>query len=193
VAVRNPRLWGLFRAGMRRQFDTLAPSWDAMRLEGYLASHERALDAVEGTPRRILDLGTGTGAAAFVAAKRFPEAEVVGVDLSEQMLAEARGKTPPELAGRVRFERADGSRLPYPDASFDLVTLANMIPFFDELARVTAPGGTVAIAFSSGAETPIYVPLERVQAELQRRNFSHVTTFSAGPGQSLLARKDDET
>ena len=192
MAVRNPRLWGLFRAGMRRQFDTLAPSWDAMRLEGYLASHERALDAVEGTPRRILDLGTGTGAAAFVAAKRFPEAEVVGVDLSEQMLAEARGKTPPELAGRVRFERADGSRLPYPDASFDLVTLANMIPFFDELARVTAPGGSALFSFSSGPQTPIWVPPERLRAELGHRGFADFADFQAGPGTALLARKREQ-
>jgi demethylmenaquinone methyltransferase / 2-methoxy-6-polyprenyl-1,4-benzoquinol methylase len=192
VAVRNPRLWGLFRAGMRRQFDTLAPSWDAMRLEGYLASHERALDAVESTPRRILDLGTGTGAAAFVAAKRFPEAEVVGVDLSEQMLAEARGKTPPELAGRVRFERADGSRLPYPDASFDLVTLANMIPFFDELARVTAPGGSALFSFSSGPQTPIWVPPERLRAELGHRGFADFADFQAGPGTALLARKREQ-
>ena len=192
MAVRNPRLWGLFRAGMRRQFDTLAPSWDAMRLEGYLGSHERALDAVEGTPRRILDLGTGTGAAAFVAAKRFPEAEVVGVDLSEQMLAEARGKTPPELAERVRFERADGSRLPYPDASFDLVTLANMIPFFDELARVTAPGGSALFSFSSGPQTPIWVPPERLRAELGHRGFADFADFQAGSGTALLARKREQ-
>jgi ubiquinone/menaquinone biosynthesis C-methylase UbiE len=192
VAVRNPRLWGLFRAGMRRQFDTLAPNWDAMRVEGYLASHERALDAVEGTPRRILDLGTGTGAAALVAARRFPEAEVVGVDLSEQMLAEARRKTPPELAERVRFERADGSRLPYPEASFDLVTLANMIPFFDELARVTAAGGSALFSFSSGPQTPIWVPPERLRAELGRRGFADFADFQAGSGTALLARKQEQ-
>ena len=66
--------------------------------------------------------------------------------------------TPPELAGRVRFERADAERLSYPDGSFDLVSLANMIPFFEELARVTAPGGAVVFSFSAGTETPIYVP-----------------------------------
>ena len=38
----------------------------------------------------------------------------------------------------------DASALPYESAAFDLVTLNNMIPFFDELARVTAPGGYVA-------------------------------------------------
>jgi len=177
---------------MRRQFDALAPNWDSMRLEGYLSAHERALDAVEGTPRRILDLGTGTGAAALVAARRFPDAEVVGVDLSEQMLAEARRKTPPELAARVRFEQADGSRLPYPDGSFDLVTLANMIPFFDELARVTAPGGSALFSFSAGPQTPIWVPPERLRSELGRRGFTDFAEFHAGSGTALLARRREQ-
>ena len=190
--MRNPRLWGLFRAGMRRQFDALAPNWDSMRLEGYLSAHERALDAVEGTPRRILDLGTGTGAAALVAARRFPDAEVVGVDLSEQMLAEARRKTPPELAARVRFEQADGSRLPYPDGSFDLVTLANMIPFFDELARVSAPGGSALFSFSAGPQTPIWVPPARLRSELGRRGFTDFAEFHAGSGTALLARRREQ-
>ena len=52
--------------------------------------------------------------------------------------------------------------LPYDDGAFDLVTLANMIPFFDELARVTAPGGALVFSFSGGAETPIYVPSARL-------------------------------
>ena len=66
-----------------------------------------------------------------------------------------------------------------------------MIPFFDELVRVTAPGGIVAVAYSRGAQTPIWVPLERVRAELERRGLAHVENFAVGPGLSLLARKDD--
>ncbi len=96
----------------------------------------------------------------------FRTREVVGVDLAEAMLAEARRKTPAELAERVRFENGDASALPFPDASFDLVAHANMIPFFDELARVLAPGGHALFAFSLGPGTPIYVPLERVKREL---------------------------
>ena len=66
-----------------------------------------------------------------------------------------------------------------------------MIPFFDELARVTAPGGLVAVAFSLGDRTPIYVPLSRVRRALERRGFTHVDDFAAGGGLALLARKDD--
>ena len=79
--------------------------------------------------------------------------------------------------------------MPYDDAAFDLVTLNNMIPFFDELARVTAPGGYVAIAYSMGPRTPIWVPLERVRDELQRRGFLHIADFEAGGGVALLARR----
>jgi hypothetical protein len=65
----------------------------------------------------------------------------------------------------------------------------NMIPFFGELARVTAAGGYVAIAYSMGPQTPIWVPLERVRDELERRGFLHVADFAAGGGVSLLARR----
>ena len=67
-----------------------------------------ALDRLSAPPRRVLDLGTGTGKAARVVAKRFPDAEVVGVDLAPEMVEEARRLLPGELAGRVRFEVADG-------------------------------------------------------------------------------------
>ena len=96
---------------------------------------------------------------------------------------------PPELAGRVHFQQGDASRLPYDDASFNLVGLANMIPFFDELARVLAAGGGAIVAFSSGSETPIYVATERLRRELEPRGFTDFAEFSAGSGTALLARK----
>jgi ubiquinone/menaquinone biosynthesis C-methylase UbiE len=191
AAVRWPLLWRPLRRVMRLQFDRLAPRWDTMRSPDHLSSFERALDEVDGSPQRVLDLGTGTGAAAFSVARRLPGAQVTGADLSEEMVAEARRKTPPELAERVRFEQADASRLPYDDASFELVTLANMIPFFDELARVLAPGGWILFSFSGGPETPIWVPPERLRTELSRRGFSDFADFQAGPGTAFLARKHE--
>jgi SAM-dependent methyltransferase len=123
-----------------------------------------------------------------LAAERWPEADVTGADVSRGMVEQARLRS---TSGRQRYEVADASNLPYPDGAFELVAMNNMIPFFDEIERVTAPGGQVAIAFSRGPQTPIWVPLERVRSELERRNFSHVATFSGGPGLSLLARKAD--
>ena len=183
VVVRAPFLWRLFRPRMTRNFDQLAPEWDSTRV-----SRERltpmiaALDAT-GAPTRALDIGTGTGAVARLISERWPGAEVTGVDVSPGMIAEAR------RLGNQRYDVGDASALPYEDAAFDLVTLNNMIPFFDELARVTAPGGYVAIAYSMGPRTPIWVPLERVRDELQRRGFLHVADFESGGGLALLARR----
>jgi ubiquinone/menaquinone biosynthesis C-methylase UbiE len=89
----------------------------------------------------------------------------------------------------ARFEQADASALPYADRSFNLVAHANMIPFFDEVARVLAPGGQALFAFSSGSETPIYVPSERLRAELVRRGFTEFADFTVARGTALLARK----
>jgi ubiquinone/menaquinone biosynthesis C-methylase UbiE len=189
AVVRRPGLWRLFRGPLRVQFDRLAPRWDTMRAPDHLAAYEAALGAVEGSPARALDLGTGTGQGAFAIARRFLEAEVVGVDLAPAMVATAMGNTPSELHNRVHFEQGDASRLAYPDASFELVGLGNMIPFFDELARVLAPGGTAIFGFSMGPGTPIYVAPERLRAELARRGFADFAEFSAGEGTALLARK----
>jgi ubiquinone/menaquinone biosynthesis C-methylase UbiE len=189
--VRRPWAWRLLRRLTRLQFNRIAPRWDQMRAPEAFASLETALDSIETPPDRVLDLGTGTGRAAFLLARRYPDAEVVGVDLAAAMLAEARDLTPPELGDRVRFEEADAERLPYPDASFDLVSLANMIPFFDELARVVAPGGSVVFSFSGGAGTPIYVASDVLRRELSSRGFTDFADFAAGMGTALVARKTD--
>jgi ubiquinone/menaquinone biosynthesis C-methylase UbiE len=191
AVLRSPSLWRFFRPLVRKQFDAIAGDWDTMRDPAHLAPYEAALAAVDPAPSTALDLGTGTGQGAFAIARRFPDAQVVGVDLAEGMLAEARRKTPVELAERVRFENGDASALPFPNASFDLVAHANMIPFFDELARVLAPGGNAVFAFSLGPGTPIYVPLERVEQELSSRGFTEFAEFAAGKGTALLARKGD--
>lgn len=189
IVLRRPQAWRVLGRLVSLQFGKLAPRWDRIIGPEHLAPLEAALDAIEEPPRRILDVGTGTGAAALALAERWREAEVVGVDIAPQMIEEARRKVPPELAGRVRFEVVDAERLPFPDGAFDLVTLLNMIPFFDELARVLAPGGSAVFAFSGGAQTPIYVPFERLRSELEARNFSHFAEFSSGRGTALLARK----
>jgi ubiquinone/menaquinone biosynthesis C-methylase UbiE len=184
VAVRRPALWRVLRTPLRLMFDRMAPQWDELRVtERYLAPLGAALDAVHGSPARILDVGTGTGAAARVAAGRWPEADVLGLDMSPGMIDEARARG----GANQRYEVGDASSLPVADSSIDLVVMVNMIPFFDELARVLVPGGTLVMAFSSGPDTPIWVPLDHVAAELETRGLTAIQRFSAGIGQSLLA------
>ena len=189
VVVANPRLWRFFRSLTRRQFNAIAPQWDVMRTTDAFAVLEEGLAALPEPPAHALDLGTGTGKAAFAIARHFHGADVVGIDLADAMIAEARRLTPPDLAERVRFQVGDASQLRFADDSFDLVSLANMIPFFDELARVVRPGGHVLLSFSGGAGTPIYVPFERLRTELGRRGFIDFADLAAGRGTALLARK----
>jgi ubiquinone/menaquinone biosynthesis C-methylase UbiE len=187
LVVRAPFLWRFFRGTMRRQFDRLAPVWDATRIDmSKLAPLRAALESLPDEPERVLDVGTGTGIAARLAIELWPAAAVVGVDASPGMVAEAR-----RLSVGPTFEVADAAKLPFPNASFDLVTLNNMIPFFDELARVTRPGGAIAICYTRGDETPIWVPPARLRNELERRGFAHVGDFVVGPGIAVLARKDE--
>ena len=186
--VARPALWRLLRRPLRSQFEHLAPVWDKRRGPETLIPLGAALDRLDTAPQRILDLGTGTGAAARVIARRFPEAEVVGVDLAPKMIEEARALLPAELAGRVRFEVGDASSLEFEPGAFDLVVLLNMIPFFEELARVTAPGGTVIFAFSSGPETPIYVRTEKLRERLEPLGFEAFEEVAAGPGTAVIVR-----
>ena len=86
---------------------------------------------------------------------------------------------------------ADGSQLPFPDGSFDLVVLQNVIPFFDELGRVVRPGGHVIFAFSRGAETPIWVPPDTLRARLGEVGFGDVEELAAGEGVAVLAARED--
>jgi malonyl-CoA O-methyltransferase len=186
VVVRVPFAWRVFRGPLTRSFDRLAPTWEGRISDERLAPVRMALAAVETPPRRVLDVGTGTGRVARFVAEQWPDAEVVGADVSPGMIEEAR-----RLGGRVQYDIADASALPYDDGAFELVTLSNMIPFFDELARVTSAGGSVIVAFTMGDRTPIYVPFSRVRSELARRGFAHVADFDAGTGTALLAKKGD--
>ena len=189
--VARPGLWRLLRRPLRSQFEHLAPVWDKRRGPETLIPLGVALDRLDSDPQRILDLGTGTGVAARVVARRFSEAAVVGVDLAPKMVEEARALLPSDLAHRVSYEVGDASSLDFEPAAFDLVVLLNMIPFFEELARVTAPGGTVIFAFSSGPGTPIYVPTEKLRERLGPLGFEALEEVAAGPGTAVLARRAD--
>ena len=190
AVMRQPRLWRLFRAPLRRQFDLLASSWETRIGPAHLDALREALEQVP-PPGRALDLGTGIGTAAVAVARRFPEAEVIGVDLSQAMVDVATAKLPDDLDGRVSYIVADASALPLPDASCQLVTLSNMIPFFAELDRVLAQDGSVLVSFSGGPATPIWVPPDVLRRELGRRGFTHFADFASGAATCFAARRGE--
>lgn len=143
---------------MRSMFDRIAPSYD--RLNHLLSMQidrrwrRRACRRVaEGNPRTILDLATGTGDLAIELARLLPEATVLGLDLSAEMLAVARTKIAEQgLQGRITVEEGDAEALPVPDGAFDRVTVAFGVRNFArldqclrEMHRVLRKGGEVMI------------------------------------------------
>lgn len=97
-------------------------------------------------PLRVLDLGCGTGEITRRLAQRYPQAELLGIDILEANLERARADG--DAGGRIRYAVGDAFALDSADAAFDLVVCRHMsqaVPDFPrvlaEIARVLRPGG----------------------------------------------------
>jgi len=103
-------------------------------------------------PSRILDIATGTGDLAIAAAS-LDGAEIVGVDIAEEMLARGRMKLQKKrMGGRIHLQSGDAEELPFPAQWFDAATVAFGVRNFEnlerglrEMHRVVRPGGMVVI------------------------------------------------
>jgi SAM-dependent methyltransferase len=191
LVARAPWTWPLMRRPVRGFFDRLAGGWDErVRPDApeHLAALAAAVTRLEGPPARVLDLGTGTGAGALWLGREFPEARVTGLDISEAMIERARAKLSAELSGRVDFVVGDAERLPFADGSFDLVAQISVPVFFDEVARVLAPGGYVVVVSSLGLRTPFHTPEPTLRNGFRRRGVEVVAAGAAGPGTFFLGR-----
>ncbi|MGB3514524.1 MAG: class I SAM-dependent methyltransferase [Microcoleaceae cyanobacterium] len=112
---------------------------------------ESLIDAVRAKPRRILDLGCGTGSMTIMLKRAFPQAEVIGLDLSPYMLTCAKTKT----AGLdIGWRHGNAEEAEFPDASFDLVTAALLFhetpptvsrKILEESFRLLTTGGQIII------------------------------------------------
>jgi malonyl-CoA O-methyltransferase len=133
---------------MRLTFDRFAGIYDEhAALEQEVG--RRLLERLEFhrlAPRRILDLGCGTGQTSAGLKARFRKAQVIGLDISRMMLRQLQGRS--ALLRPLRAVCADFAALPLPDRSSELVisNLALQWSFdleslFTEIRRVLAPGG----------------------------------------------------
>lgn len=128
---------------VRRAFERAARTYDgaAVLQREVCARLMEHLDPMRIDPRRVLDLGCGTGHAFEALGRRFPTASLVGLDIAPAMLARARQRNPwwrriPGVA-RPSLLCADAERMPLARASFELV-FSNLAIQWCEPARVIA-------------------------------------------------------
>ena len=126
---------------VREMFDNIAPTYD--RLNHILSFsidkiwRRRVVRKVRKMkPQRIMDLATGTGDLAIKMAKRIPEARIMGVDLSENMLSVAAEKVRRQgLDDRIALYQGDAEQLDVADNLLDVVTVAFGVRNFGDLEQ----------------------------------------------------------
>ena len=148
---------------VEEMFDNIAPTYD--RLNHIMSFNidrvwrRRVMRIVRRSKaRRIMDLATGTGDLAIAMAKRVDRTQILGIDLSEEMLAVARAKVQKQgLEERIMLEKGDAENLTMvADGSIDAVTVAFGVRNFENMERglseiyrtLRAEGKLVVLEFS---------------------------------------------
>ncbi|HLA18245.1 MAG TPA: methyltransferase domain-containing protein, partial [Dehalococcoidia bacterium] len=145
----------LHRRVQRYGWDLAVQDYDQYFVPLLRHCSERCLEMAALQPgERVLDIATGTGIAAFVAAERVgPQGEVVATDISQRMVDAVREEAERRGVTNMSYERVDAEELTYPDGSFDaaLCVLGLMYPAdpqraIEQMRRVLRPGGRAAVA-----------------------------------------------
>lgn len=156
------------KSQIKEMFDAIAGRYDLLNrvLSLGVDQHWRrkAIDWLgEDRPKRILDVATGTADMALMALDLGPE-EVVGIDLSPEMLDRGRAKVERQNAGaRITLREGDSEDLPFEDDVFDAAAVAfgvrnfeNLQQGLSEIHRVLRPKGSlVVLEFSRPRAFPI--------------------------------------
>lgn len=168
---------------MRRRFDALAGSWTERTLwDGRLEPLDKALTELSPTPVRIVELGCGSGAASVRLAGRFSSAWVLGIDISEKMLEQAR-ESAREAGAAVQFRRESIDHTSLEDGSIDLVVVVNAPPPFKEISRILTPAGRAVVVYTRGPETWFYSSHSRLRRGFARAAMVEVCSGTVGKGE----------
>ena len=160
--------------GSGEMFDRIADRYD--RLNRLMSMgidrrwRRRMIDALElGDRAKVLDVATGTADVAIAVHQRHPDAEIVGVDPSRRMLEVGERKVAAnDLQQKIRLQCGDAQSLPFADDAFDACCIAfgirNVVDRelgLREMARVTRPGGRVAVLELSEPQSSLLAPFAR--------------------------------
>ena len=127
---------------------------DVIYFRKYETSPRKVVFDTIGKKDNVLDLCTGTATNAIAIAKKNPNAKIVGVDLSKDMLVVARNKVNKENLANVRLYRMDATQMDFKDESFDKVLLSLVLHETDEelakkiikeAMRVMKPDGELVV------------------------------------------------
>ena len=153
---------------VREMFDNIAPTYDKLNHIFSLSIDKiwrrRVVRLVRRLkPMHILDLATGTGDLAIKMAKRIPEAHIMGVDLSDNMLAVAAEKIRRRgLDDHIALYQGDAENLELGDSSVDVVTVAfgvrnfgNIEQGLSEIKRTLRSGGHIVVLEFSMPPNPL--------------------------------------
>ena len=153
-------------------FNNIAPAYDTLnhRLSWNIDKgwRRKAIKALlPYRPQTMLDIATGTGDFAIMAAKMLIPKQLIGVDIAEEMMAVARQKVETEHLGNIiSFKRDDCMDLSFDDNTFDAVTAAFGIRNFSdldkglsEMCRVLKTGGKLSIVELT---TPVTFPMKQL-------------------------------
>jgi len=193
-AIKHPMMMKsrVFLMAMRVFPEKISHSYDSKIKESDI-DYRRALSdglvQISKNPQSILDICTGTGLAAFMAAERFPIASVTGVDQSSSMVHIAKGKITDVDKDRIRFEVGNAIKLTYDDEEFDLIITSNAPVYLSEAARVLKSGGNIFIAFSFGGKAFENAGIE-ITRLLGQNGLSLVNLKSSGKGSFILGQKN---
>ena len=159
-------------AQVKQMFDNIAPTYDKLnhRLSWDIDRSWRRKAIQQLAPHRpqiILDIATGTGDFAILAAQILKPKKLIGADISEGMMKIGRQKAAKlGLQDTISFDREDCLALSYPDRFFDAVTAAFGIRNFEdldrglkEMCRVLRPGGHLSIVELT---TPVSFPMKQL-------------------------------
>ena len=162
------------KLGSGAMFDGIAHRYDLLNRLMSLGLDQRwrkkTARALElGADARVLDLATGTADVALVVARSHPDAEVTGVDPSTKMIDIGRQKIAAAgLDERVTLDTGDAQELEFADDSFDGVCIAfgvrnvpDRAKALAEMARVTRPGGRIAILEASEPKSGVMAGMAR--------------------------------
>ena len=142
------------RMRARAAYDAAADRYDDAALGFWARSGERTIERLGLQPgMTVLDMACGSGASTLPAARRVgPTGKVIGIDLSERMLAMGRDKARRAGLSQIEFRSGDMTRAEFPDGSFDAVVCVFGVSFAPdmealvaELWRMVKPGGRLAI------------------------------------------------